>query len=80
MAIKSYLVFPSKGQKQILIQALEQLHWCEVTPAENEDLLVVVAETSSKDDDESFMEAVNKLESLDHITLVSGFDENQHIN
>jgi nitrate reductase NapAB chaperone NapD len=80
MAIKSYLAFPSKGQKQHLILALEQLTWCEVTPAENEDLLIVVAETSSKDDDEAFLESVNKIDSLDHITLVSGFDENQHIN
>ena len=59
---------------------MEQLQWCEVTPAENEDLLVVVTETTSKDDDDAFLEAVNKLSSLDHLTLVSGFDENQHIN
>ena len=80
MAIKSYLAFPHRGKKETLLAELEQLRWCEVTPAENEELLVVVAETINKDDDEAFLEAVNQLNSLDHLTLVSGFDENQKLN
>ena len=80
MSIKSYLVFPHRGEKENLLKELERLHWCEVTPAKNEELLVLVAETTSKDDEEHFLKAVNDLDSLDHMTLVSGFDENQYLN
>ena len=80
MAIKSYLVFPQRGEKEKLQNELEKLHWCEVIPASNEELLVVVAETTSKEDEEQFLSTINGLNNLDHMTLVSGFDENQYLN
>ena len=75
MMIKSYLVFPHRGEKEHLQMVLQNLHWCEVTPAENRELLVVVTETNSNEDEEEFLETINSLSGLDHITLVSGFDE-----
>ena len=74
MSIKSYLVFPHKGKKQELESALGYLPWCDVIPAENKELLVVVAETKDEKDEEEFLDYVNKIDSLDHLSLVSGFD------
>ena len=80
MAIKSYLAFPHQGEKETLINELQGLRWCDVIPAENKELIVIVAETTNKEDEEQFLEEMNQLVSLDHYTLVSGFDENQHLN
>jgi nitrate reductase NapAB chaperone NapD len=79
MSIKSYLVFPHQGKMKALQNDLERLHWCEVIPAENEQLFVIVAETTTKDDEAQFLQTINKLRSLEHMTLVSGFDENQYL-
>lgn len=80
MAIKSYLVFPHQGKKESLITQLEALRWCDVIPAENKDLVVIVADTMDKNDEEEFIKKINELESMDHYTLVSGFDVNQRLN
>lgn len=74
MPIKSYLVFPHSGQKEQLAQALEH-HACSVIPAENKDLLIMVTDTQSEQDEEGLMQQLKEIKSLDHYTLVSGFND-----
>ncbi|MDH5381044.1 MAG: chaperone NapD [Cyclobacteriaceae bacterium] len=75
MVIKSYLVFPLQGQKNELQKQIEHLKWCEVVAAENKELLVIVAETESDEDEKNFLEELNNLKGLQHYSLVSGFNE-----
>ena len=78
MPIKSYLVFPHEGKKDDLDQKLNALSWCESTPAENKELLVLVTDTINEKEEEHCMETINALPELEHYTLVSGFDENNN--
>jgi len=75
MPVKSYLVFPHKGKKEQLTQSLAKLQWCDVLPAENKDVLVLVTETNSEQEEESCLDNIKSIPELDHFTLVSGFDE-----
>jgi nitrate reductase NapAB chaperone NapD len=74
MPIKSYLAYPLEGNKQALIEALQALDNCEVTPSENEELLIVVTDTETLEEDLILKEKIDAIESLKMLSLVSGFN------
>ena len=63
MPVFSYLAYPEKGQKAALEKALLALPHCEVMPADNADLLLLVTDTP----DEVLMEREVSLRLLRHI-------------
>ena len=75
MPIKSYLAFPRPGGKGNLESALNTIHECDVIPSENKDILVVVTDTQNEKEEENLLNKINNIESLDHLTLVSGFND-----
>ncbi len=74
MAIKSYLAHPHSGQKEQLINELTSLKNCEIIPAENKDVVVVVTETISDDEDDILKNQIETIRSLKLLALVSGFN------
>ncbi len=74
MPIKSYLAHPVDGKKNALILALNALDNCEVIPSENEELLIVLTDTLTIEEDKSLKETIDALDSLKMISLVSGFN------
>lgn len=74
MPIKSYLAHPHDGKKDNLTEALSALEYCEVIPAENKNLLIVVTETNNLTQDEELKETIEAIGSLKLLALVSGFD------
>ncbi|MDO5969093.1 hypothetical protein Q4Q35_04665 [Flavivirga aquimarina] len=74
MPIKSYLAHPEEGQKKALMEALSKIDHCDVIPAENKDLLIVVTDTDNKTDDEKVKESIEAIESLKLLAMVSGFN------
>lgn len=76
MPIKSYLAFPHKGQKEALIGSLGSINGCEATPSENREVLILVVESDDKLHEEKLLEEIKNLDALDHLTLVSGFNDN----
>ncbi|RED44903.1 hypothetical protein [Seonamhaeicola aphaedonensis] len=74
MPIISYLAHPQDGKKESLINEISQLSNCEVIPAENKDLLIVVTDTNNKEEDEQLKEKIEALDSLKLLAMVSGFD------
>ena len=76
MAIKSYLAFPHEGQKEALVDSIESISGCEVTPSENRDLLILIIESKDQNHEEKLLEEIKNLNSLNHLTLVSGFNDN----
>ena len=78
MPIKSYLAHPHDGQKQHLIDALSTLTECEVMPAKNQDVLVVVTDTLDDASEDILKEKIEKIESLKLLALVSGFNTPQN--
>ena len=75
MPVKSYLAFPHPGKKGDLESALIALLKCDVIPSKNIDILVVVTDTQNEKEEEDLLNKINNIESLDHLTLVSGFSD-----
>ena len=74
MPIKSYLAHPHVGKKNELINEISQIDQCEVIPAQNKDILVVVTETESKQEEEILKQKLETIESLKLLAMVSGFN------
>lgn len=78
MPIKSYLAHPHKGKKKYLETALSSLNGCEVLPAKNEDVLILVTETDSQEAEEILREKLDAIPSLKLLAMVSGFDTQEN--
>ncbi|MCT4698563.1 hypothetical protein [Tenacibaculum haliotis] len=74
MPIKSYLAHPHEGKKEELQKALSFVSGCEIIPAENKNVLVLVTETKDDTEDKSLKETIETLDSLKLLALVSGFN------
>lgn len=73
MPIKSYIVHPKNGMKERLAKILSSLRECEVIPAANENILVLVTETKNKKHENRLFDKLNEIDCLSMLSLVSGF-------
>ncbi|WP_074407089.1 MULTISPECIES: hypothetical protein [Aquimarina] len=78
MPIKSYLAHPQKGEKNELIDALSSLEQCEVMPANNKDVLILITETENETEEAILKEKLDTIESLKLLAMVSGFNTPQN--
>lgn len=74
MPIKSYLAHPHEGKKSELIKALSKIECCEVIPAQNKEVVVLVTDTESEIEENILKEKIEAIESLKLFAMVSGFD------
>jgi nitrate reductase NapAB chaperone NapD len=74
MPIKSYLVHPVDGKKEALLEALSTLEECDITPAENENVLVLVTETKDDTHESLLKQKLEAISSIKLLSLVSGFN------
>lgn len=74
MPIFSYLAIPTDGAKQALCSELAALDSCEIIPAENQDVIVVVTDTPDEAAEEKLQETLNNLQSLQSLSLAFGCD------
>ncbi len=75
MPIMSYLAYPMDGRRDELLEALRALPGCEVLPAENRDLVVLVTDTPDRAAEQALQERLQDLPSLQCLALVSGYAE-----
>lgn len=78
MPIKSYLAHPFEGKKTELIAELSALSFCEVIPADNKELLILVTDTDNNEDEELLKQQLETVGHLKLLTLVSGFNANKN--
>lgn len=78
MPIKSYLAHAITGKKEDLMNALLSLGQCEVVPAENQDILALVTDTPTEEEEELLKEKIEALTCLKLLSLVSGFNAPQN--
>ena len=74
MPIKSYVLHCEENSKDILLKGLQNLSNCEVIPAENHEVIVVVTDTESEEIDTELYNQLLEMKGLKHLSLVSGFD------
>ena len=80
MPVFSYLAYPVRGGKDALIRDLEALDHCEVMPAENEEVLILLTNTPDDEQEESLQERLKSLESLESLGMTFGHtDESPHL-
>jgi hypothetical protein len=72
MPIKSYLAYPVRGRRDELAGALRALRGCQVIPAVNRDLLVVVTDTPDEAAEDALQAALARLGFLEGLALVAG--------
>tara|TARA_R110001583_G_scaffold195545_1_gene375857 strand:- start:11947 stop:12177 length:231 start_codon:yes stop_codon:yes gene_type:complete len=74
MPIKSYILHCEDQKKEILLKELQKLANCEVIPAKNHEVIVVVTDTESEETDTELYNQLLEMKGLKHLSLVSGFD------
>ncbi|CAM1369654.1 hypothetical protein [Tenacibaculum xiamenense] len=74
MPIKSYLAHPHEGKKMELLKTISEIKECDVIPAQNKDVLIVVTETNSRVEEDVLKEQLETIPSLKLLAMVSGFN------
>lgn len=74
MPIKSYIIIPQPDQKQHLIEDIGGLSGCEILPAENKEVLVLVTDTEDEKEDKILLSQIESNRNIKHISLVSGYE------
>ena len=72
MPIKSYLAYPVRGRFDELAAALRRFGGCQVFPAINRDVLVLVTDTPDEAADEALQSVLADIPTLDALALVAG--------
>ncbi|MBS3993676.1 MAG: hypothetical protein KGZ87_08170 [Bacteroidetes bacterium] len=80
MPIKSYIAYPVDGKRNELIMKIKALDSCELNLAINEEIFIVVTDTFSEDEDKMIYETIVNMPELKHLTLVSGFSDEEISN
>jgi nitrate reductase NapAB chaperone NapD len=75
MPVFSYIAYPQPGAKEALIEDLAVLEYCEVTPAENEEVLIIVTDTPDDETETALQEKLKQLKSLQSLGMTFGHVE-----
>ena len=75
MPIMSYIAYPASGKKDQLKDALLSIPECEVIPASNQDILVVVTDTKDEQAEKALQATLKNIQALQCLALVAGYDD-----
>ncbi len=72
MPVFSYLAYPKQGAKQELLKDLTALDYCEATPADNENILILVTDTPDEDAEKALQNKLKNLKNLESLGMTFG--------
>jgi hypothetical protein len=72
MPVFSYLAYPEQGAKEKLLKDLLALDYCEVTPAENKDILILLTDTPDDDKEKQLQKQLKALIFLQSLGMTFG--------
>lgn len=72
MPVFSYLAYPTSGAKEQLINELAALQYCEVTPSENEAVLILVTDTPDEETEKELQKKLKGIKSLESLGMTFG--------
>lgn len=75
MPIKSYIAYPAQGKRERLRRDLAAMPECEVLPAAEHDLLVLVTDTPSEAAEKLLTARLHEIADLQCLALVSGYQD-----
>ena len=74
MPIFSYLAYPVDGAKAQLYDDLMALNYCEVTSADNDEILLLVTDTPDDQTEKALQQKLKKLKSLQSLGMTFGHE------
>jgi len=77
MPIFSYLAIPKNGNKSELCSELSALSYCEILPADNQDVVVLVTDTPDETAEETLQQTLKNVQSLQSLSLAFGYDDQE---
>ena len=72
MPVFSYLAYPVPGAKKELINDLAAFDYCEATPADNQEILILVTDTPDENKEKELQIKLKKLKSLESLGMTFG--------
>ncbi len=72
MPVFSYLAYPEKDKKQQLLTELTSIEYCEVNPADNKDVIILITDAPDVATDKALQEKIQALDSLQSISMTFG--------
>ena len=72
MPVFSYLAYPKAGAKEALLNDLAELDYCEVTPAENEEILILLTDTPDEKREKVLQKKLKELKLLESLGMTFG--------
>jgi nitrate reductase NapAB chaperone NapD len=72
MPVFSYLAYPKPGEKESLLSDLAALDYCEVTPADNEEILILLTDTPDEKAEKALQKKLKALKSLASLGMTFG--------
>ena len=75
MPVFSYLAYPKQGAMQALLNELGALEYCEATPADNEEILILVTDTPDEKTETELQKKLKQIKSLQSLGMTFGHVE-----
>jgi nitrate reductase NapAB chaperone NapD len=75
MPIFSYLAIPQKDSRTSLCAELSALEHCQIIPAANQDVVVLVTDTPDEHTEKQLQHRLQSLPSLQSLSLAFGYNE-----
>lgn len=75
MPVFSYLAYPKQGAKDQLHKDLSTLAYCEVTPADNAEILILVTDTPDAEKEKQLQKQLKSLKSLESLGMTFGHED-----
>ena len=72
MPVFSYLAYPKQGAKQDLLTDLSALDYCEVTPADNQNILILITDTPDEETEKVLQKKLKSLKTLESLGMTFG--------
>ncbi len=72
MPVFSFLAYPKTKMKDQLIKDLSQIQYCEVQVSDNEDVLILLADTPDEETNKGLINTVKELDSLQSLSMTFG--------
>ena len=72
MPVFSYLAYPVPGKKEALLNDLAALDYCQATPADNQEILILITDTPNEDREKEIQKKLNNLKSLESLGMTFG--------
>ena len=77
MPVFGYIAYPVSGVENNLAQELGALKYCQVIPADNEKIIILVTDAPDKDTEKELQKQLKNLCSLESLSMTFGYNDEQ---